>query len=589
MASERSAIAWIMVGGVLVSLACGKDSTGPGSGGSGTPADIHGIWDWTEIITDAAQSVQCNDTGSFAFTQTTTSFTGDGDQIGTCTGPGGSADNTQSYAVTNGHVSGTTLSFSEPGCSYSGTVQGNPPSQITGQLACGTATGTWSATRAAPVATVSLLPAVTRMVVHASLPLVAALEDGTGRRVFLRPVVWSSDNQSVATVSPSGVVASVSTGPATITASVEGKSADASLTVELLSLTSVNPGVGHTCGVLASGVAYCWGFNGGGQGGNGTQAPVDSYPVAVASGQSFVSVSAGTDHTCAVAQGGAAYCWGYNVSGRLGDGTITGVQPTPQPVSGGLAFTSVQAGDTHTCGLTTTSVAYCWGDDSVGELGNAVMTTTPQTTPAPVAGGLTFAALTVGFGGQSCGLTSAGKAYCWGANDAGQLGDSTTTNAASPVAVVGGLTFVSLSTGGAHTCGVSAAGAAYCWGLNSNGQLGDSTTSDRHAPAAVAGGLSFSSVSAGVGHTCGVTTGGAAYCWGFNTYGQLGTGSTADRRAPTAVLGGLTFAVVTSGGFHTCGITTGGVTYCWGANVEGMLGDGTTGGALTPVLVVGQQ
>ena len=589
MACVRIAAACFTVAGLLVSVSCGKDSAAPVQP---TPtADINGTWDWTERITDAQQGVQCNDTGSFVITQSTGTFTGAADQVGICTGPSGSVNNDGPYAVTSGRIAGTTLSFQEPGCTYSGTVQGNPPNQITGQLTCGSGTGTWSATRAAPVASVTLLPPVTRMVVKARLPLVAALTDGTGRRIFLRPVVWSADNPPAATVSTSGVVTGVSPGSVRITGTVEGKSATSDITVEFLLLTSLGPGVGHTCGVLASGVAYCWGFNGGGQGGNGTQVPQDSFPVVVAGGLRFTSVSAGTDHTCGVEQSGAAYCWGFNLYGRLGDGTVTSVQTTPGAVSGGLAFTAVQAGDAHSCGLTTGSLAYCWGDDSFGELGTGATSTTPQTAPVQVTGGLTFASVTVsaGSGRQTCGLAAAGKAYCWGLNASGQLGDSTATTAATPVPVAGGLTFASLSAGTGHTCGVTIAGSAYCWGLNAAGQLGDGTTTDRHVPTAVSGGLSFASVSAGDSHSCGVTTNGAAYCWGANDWGQLGNGSTNESHAPTSVAGGLTFTSVISRGFHACGIASGGLAYCWGVNLHGMLGNGSTVEAHTPVLVVGQQ
>jgi alpha-tubulin suppressor-like RCC1 family protein len=140
--------------------------------------------------------------------------------------------------------------------------------------------------------------------------------------------------------------------------------------------------------------------------------------------------------------------------------------------------------------------------------------------------------------------------------------------------------FVQISTGDYHTCGLTSSGAAYCWGANSNGQLGDGTTTDSSAngPQRVLGGLRLASISAGFEFTCGLTSRGAAYCWGDNDYGQLGDGTTtdSDENGPQPVIGGLRFASNQPGAFHTCGLTTRGATYCWGRNVEGQLGDGTT-------------
>ena len=166
---------------------------------------------------------------------------------------------------------------------------------------------------------------------------------------------------------------------------------------------------------------------------------------------------------------------------------------------------------------------------------------------------------------HTCGLTVTGNAYCWGFNDFGQLGDGSTTGSPTPVLVSGGIRFSSISTRGGHTCGVTSVGDVYCWGENFRGQLGDGTTINRLTPVLVSGGLSFASVSAAFSETCGVTTGGDAYCWGENFHGQLGDGTTINRLTPVPVAGGLTFASLSTG-HHTCGVTAAGDTYCWGDN-----------------------
>ena len=166
---------------------------------------------------------------------------------------------------------------------------------------------------------------------------------------------------------------------------------------------------------------------------------------------------------------------------------------------------------------------------------------------------------------HTCGLTVTGNAYCWGFNDFGQLGDGSTTGSLTPVLVSGGIRFSSISTRGGHTCGVTPVGDVYCWGENFRGQLGDGTTINRLTPVLVSGGLSFASVSTAFSETCGVTTGGDAYCWGENFFGQLGDGTTINRLTPVPVAGGLTFASLSTGA-TTCGVTTTGAAYCWGRN-----------------------
>ena len=209
-----------------------------------------------------------------------------------------------------------------------------------------------------------------------------------------------------------------------------------------------------------------------------------------------------------------------------------------------------------------------------------------STTPVAVLGGLTFASVSAGWG-QTCGLTTSGAAYCWGPGW-GDISNGSDT----PEAVAGGLTFASLSDGGNDTCGVTTAGAAYCWGLGYSGENGDSAPGVSITPTPVAGGLTFAAVSAGRSHSCGVTTTGALYCWGENTFGELGVGtSTGPERCPSpsnaacstipiAVAGRPTFATVSAGGYSTCGVITSGAPYCWGYIGRGLLGDGTEAGAV---------
>src|SRR5207249_3087836 len=132
---------------------------------------------------------------------------------------------------------------------------------------------------------------------------------------------------------------------------------------------------------------------------------------------------------------------------------------------------------------------------------------------------------------STCGVTQNNVAYCWGSNRNGQLGDGTQTDSPTPVAVAGGHRFRQVRVGVVHTCGITPLDVAFCWGENSAGELGDGTTTQRLRPVRVLGGLHWHQLSAngGAGHTCGVTTADRGYCWGLNGNGELGDGTTTDR------------------------------------------------------------
>jgi alpha-tubulin suppressor-like RCC1 family protein len=299
----------------------------------------------------------------------------------------------------------------------------------------------------------------------------------------------------------------------------------------------------------------------------------------------FYQVSTGDMHTCGITTTGRAYCWGKNFQGQLGDGTDTS-RLLPTPVAGGLVFRNVSAGEDHTCGVTTDFLAYCWGEPIGGKLGIGSPVRRIVTTPTRVAGGLKFRVVAVAFT-HSCGLTVPdARAYCWGDNSQSQLGDGTTTQRNTPVPVAGGRRFRQVTTGALHTCAVTPTYQAYCWGRDDEGQLGDGATrQNRSRPSLVAGGHLFAQIGAGGGNTCAVTTTARAFCWGQS---PVGDGSTLVRFEPRAVSGNLTFTRLTAGGGHMCGEATGKKAYCWGQNSLGSLGNGQAFGIVTkPVTVSG--
>ena len=363
----------------------------------------------------------------------------------------------------------------------------------------------------------------------------------------------------------------------TLTATASGLAGATSVAFNVSRFTAVSAGDAHTCGLNTAGAAYCWGWVGDHGLGDGFSTS-SLTPVLVSGGLTFAAISAGYFHTCGLTTSGAAYCWGENPDGALGDGSFTN-SPTPVAVSGGLAFATLSVLERYSCGVTAGGAAYCWGINDEGELGNGTTSLVGSPAPVAVSGGLTFAAVSAGEG-HSCGLTTGGAAYCWGDNSYGQLGNGSTASSNTPVAVSGGLTFAAVSARIDHTCALTTAGAAYCWGRNGGGQLGNGSLTNSTTPVAVSGGLTFTALSNGAAHACGLTAAGAAYCWGS---GALGNGSTSGSAVPVAVSGGLTFVAVSAGVSYTCGLTPGGAVYCWGSNASGQLGDGSTTDSSVPV------
>lgn len=250
-------------------------------------------------------------------------------------------------------------------------------------------------------------------------------------------------------------------------------------------------------------------------------------------------------------------------------------------------MTAIAVGGSHACALTVSAALTCWGRNDVGQL--ATGTRTNATVPVRVDGlGAPIAAITASTA-HTCAVTEAGALACWGWNEYGQLGNGSTTSAIKPVPVTGLDSGVrAVSGGGAHTCAVTTDGAVRCWGANPAGGLGDGTTTQRTTAVAVIGLSSgASSVSAGALHTCAVTTAGEARCWGLNDTGQLGDGSTARSSVPRPVSGlGQNVVAVDADLSHTCALTTTGAPpLCWGNNAFAQLGNGSTSNSTTPVPV----
>lgn len=390
--------------------------------------------------------------------------------------------------------------------------------------------------------------------------------------------------------------------------------------VSLIGQRSVS-GAYRTCGIM-SGAVYCWGRNAVGQLGNGVHSAITTDPsdedpavdtltpvkvvreVGVLSGKYVEDIFAAAYHNCALTDEGKVYCWGHNNYGQLGTGDKLN-RDKPVEVKGlleGKVVTAIGGTNNTSCAIAEGKI-YCWGNGASGTVGNG-STTSSNTTPTAVVTGVTnglsssYTATKLSSSGSLSATMCAvadGKAYCWGHNAYGQVGDGSTTNRTAPrkvvdTGVLSGKTVTDISQDGSsgettHACAV-ANGRAYCWGDNGNGVLGNNSTTDSTTPVAVStsgvlNGKTITRIVAGMYHTCAMTSEDKIVCWGYNGYGQLGNNSTTTSRVPVYIYqnGQIVDEVISDLGGGTnrgCAVVKSGKSYCWGLNSSaGQIGDGT--------------
>ncbi len=251
----------------------------------------------------------------------------------------------------------------------------------------------------------------------------------------------------------------------------------------------------------------------------------------------------------------------------------------------GLAYGQLVSGvGFHTCSRINDGSVRCWGSNSDGQLGDG--TTSNRNTPVAVTG-LTGVTQVAAGGFHSCALVSGGTVRCWGSNTDGQLGDGTTTPSTSPVTVAGLTDATAVSAGTYHTCAVRSGGTVACWGDNAFGQIGNGVGSgDVMAPTDATGVTGASAVTAGGWHTCALS-GTTLRCWGNNDFGQIGTGSTNPEEPTPLTVTLSSVKAVSAGDSHTCAIRIPSDSYCWGKNEHGQLGNGNTTDRNVPTLISG--
>jgi TonB family protein len=357
---------------------------------------------------------------------------------------------------------------------------------------------------------------------------------------------------------------------------------------------AVTAGASHTCALTNRGSAVCWGANRIGELGAGFTGGSSATPLRVAGDSRFTALSAGREQTCATSENGDGYCWGIvNLPIPPGRSAVLPGDSVPSHVASNLRLSAIAVGQDHACGLTTAGAAWCWGQNGAGQLGGGPPT---EGGPIAVSGGLTFTHVSAA-NAYSCGVTAQGDAYCWGLGYPGQLVNGTMLR--RPTAIRGNQKFVTVSAGWDLTCGLTAEGKAYCWGPDSLRRSGNVNVGGIAAPVPMPAGVSFASISVGLLYACASASDGSAYCWRDARFNRLAGVSILSSESyknrpgrdddghetPVRVAGDQRFTMVSAGTYHACGVTTGGAVYCWGDNQDGHLGDGTTNASATPVRV----
>ena len=342
----------------------------------------------------------------------------------------------------------------------------------------------------------------------------------------------------------------------------------------------------HSLAIDKNGRAWAWGFNTTGVLGDNSVASRQT-PVCVCGAiKTFCKISAGNNHSLAIDKNGRAWAWGTNTTGVLGDNTTTS-RLTPVSVLGAVkTFCQISAGATHSLAIDKNGKTWAWGATSTGQTG---IGSPGIYSPVSVLGAIkTFCQ--VSCANWSIAIDKNGRAWGWGVNDSGYVGDNTTVSKLTPVSVLGAVkTFCQIATGNGNSLAIDKNGRAWAWGFNSTGQIGDNSVTSKLTPVSVLGAVkTFCKISGGGASSYAIDKNGRLWAWGSNSIGELGDNTTVSKLTPVSVLGAVkTFCQIYGGTSHCLALDKNGRAWAWGSGASGGLGDNTTVSKLTPVSVLG--
>lgn len=289
-------------------------------------------------------------------------------------------------------------------------------------------------------------------------------------------------------------------------------------------------------------------------------------------------VAAGGRHTCVIKKDHSVWCWGDNSLGQLGDGTVE-LRSGPVQVTAlaGDEVAEISLGIDHTCARTGGGDVHCWGDNQHGQLGTVDAQGTKVAgggVPRKVEGLPPARAISAG-GKHSCAVDQDGLVWCFGENGSYQLGDGTTEERPTPVKIDGVDDVAAVENGDEHTCALRHDGLLWCWGSNAAHQLGVTGVPESAQPVAVKSLTSVGQLGVGDEHTCILKQDTTIWCWGYNGTGCVGYGAGPDQDVPLKVFSAEHIAL-NGAAFHSCAITDAeGAVWCWGLNERGQIGDGS--------------
>jgi alpha-tubulin suppressor-like RCC1 family protein len=294
------------------------------------------------------------------------------------------------------------------------------------------------------------------------------------------------------------------------------------------------------------------------------------------------TIGAGQAHSCALLSHGEVQCWGDNSMGQLGNGSTT-ASSKAVTVSGISNAIALAVGANHACAVVGSGTVQCWGAGSAGQLGTGE--TSNRSTPVTIKDVASVTTIAAG-DNHTCVTLSSGLVKCWGDGAKGQLGQGSFQSSTIPVTVLDIVEAEVIYAGGQNSCALLTNRELRCWGVNNAGQLGNNTANNRNTPVMINGVSSATAVAVGTDHLCTHLNSGSVQCWGSNTKGQLGDGTQANSATVVSVSNLSNVRSLAANAQFNCAAQTSGLVNCWGSNTLGQLGTGNSVDLLKPATPV---